>query len=181
LYICNGSLTFCQLMFSLGQHQPLNYYFIVWWGSSGGRNKMSPWYWELIIYIIKVRHFIKQMFIYLVCLFVCLMVFKATLNNISAISWRSYILVKETGGSGENHRSVANHWHTLSHNVIHFAQIEIRTHNNSSDRHWRSRPRRPPLVRNDMDINEYERYSNITHIKVQKERFDCWFYISQSR
>ena len=77
MYICNGSLTFCQLMFSLGQHQPLNYYFIVWWGSSGGRNKMSPWYWELIIYIIKVRHFIKQMFIYLVCLFVCLMVFKA--------------------------------------------------------------------------------------------------------
>ena len=36
---------------------------------------MSPVYWELIIYIIQVRHFIKQMFIYLsmiVCLFVCL-------------------------------------------------------------------------------------------------------------
>ena len=36
---------------------------------------MSPVYWELIIYIIQVRHFIKQMFIYLsmfVCFFVCL-------------------------------------------------------------------------------------------------------------
>ena len=73
---------------------------------------MSHVYWELIIYIIQVRHFIKQMFIYLsmfVCLFVCLMVFNATFNNISAISWRSSILVKETRGSGENHRSVANH------------------------------------------------------------------------
>jgi hypothetical protein len=62
---------------------------------------MSPVYWELIIYIIQVRHFIKQMFIYLsmyvclfVCLFVCLMVFHATFNNISAISWRSAILMK---------------------------------------------------------------------------------------
>ena len=168
----------------LGQRQPLNYYLIVSWGSNGERNKMSPVYWELIIYIIQIRHFIKQLFIYLsmfVCLFVCLMVFSATFNNISAISWRSSIMVKETGGSGENHRSVANHWQTLSHNVIHFAQIEIRTHNNSSDRHWRSRPRRPPLEGSDMDINEYERLSNIKHIKVQKERFDCWFYISQSQ
>jgi hypothetical protein len=77
LYICNYSLTFLKLMFSLGQPQPLNYYLIVWWGSSVGRSKMSPVYWELIIYIIQVRHFIKQMFIYLsmyVCLFVCLFV-----------------------------------------------------------------------------------------------------------
>jgi hypothetical protein len=28
----------------------------------------------------------------------------ATLNNISAISWRSVLLVEETGESGENHR-----------------------------------------------------------------------------
>jgi hypothetical protein len=42
-------------------------------------------------------------------LFVCLMVFNATFNNISAISWRSVLLVEETGGSGENHRPVASH------------------------------------------------------------------------
>ena len=35
--------------------------------------------------------------------FVCLMVFNATFNNISVISWRSVLLVEETGGPGENH------------------------------------------------------------------------------
>ena len=32
------------------------------------------------------------------------MVFNATLNNISVISWRSVLLVEETGVPGENHR-----------------------------------------------------------------------------
>ena len=32
------------------------------------------------------------------------MVFNATFNNISAISWRSDLLVEETGVPGENHR-----------------------------------------------------------------------------
>ena len=41
-----------------------------------------------------------------------LMVFNATSNNISAISWWSALLVEETG---ENHRPVASHWQTLSH------------------------------------------------------------------
>ena len=31
------------------------------------------------------------------------MVFKATFNNISVISWRSVLLVEETGVLGENH------------------------------------------------------------------------------
>ena len=34
----------------------------------------------------------------------CLMVFNTTFNNISVISWRSVLLVEETGGTGENHR-----------------------------------------------------------------------------
>ena len=38
-----------------------------------------------------------------------LMVLNATLNNISAISWRSVLLLGETGGSGENHRPVTSH------------------------------------------------------------------------
>jgi len=37
------------------------------------------------------------------------MVSNATLNNISVISWRSVLLVEETGVSGENHRPVASH------------------------------------------------------------------------
>ena len=42
-------------------------------------------------------------------LFVCLMVFNATFNNISAISWWSVLLVDETGGPGEIHRVVGSH------------------------------------------------------------------------
>jgi len=60
------------------------------------------------------------------------MVFNAT--YISVISWRSALLVEETGGPGENHRPVASHRQTLSHNVVHLALIEIRTHNFSDDR-----------------------------------------------
>ena len=43
------------------------------------------------------------------CLFVCLMVFIATFNNISVIWWRSVLLVEETGGPGGTHGSVASH------------------------------------------------------------------------
>jgi hypothetical protein len=34
------------------------------------------------------------------------MVLNATFNNISVISWRSVVLVEETGVAGENHRPV---------------------------------------------------------------------------
>ena len=57
------------------------------------------------------------------------MVFNSTFNNISVISWGSVLLVKETGVLGENHRPVASHWETLSHNIVHLALI-------SGDRHW---------------------------------------------
>ena len=46
------------------------------------------------------------------------MVFKATFNYISIISWRSVLLVEETGVPGKNHWPVASHWQTLSHNVV---------------------------------------------------------------
>ena len=49
----------------------------------------------------------------------CLMVFNATFTHISVISWWSVLLVEETGGHAENHRPVASHWQTLSHNVGH--------------------------------------------------------------
>ena len=37
------------------------------------------------------------------------MVFNATFNNISVITWRSVLLVEETGVPRENHRPVASH------------------------------------------------------------------------
>jgi len=46
------------------------------------------------------------------------MVFNSTFNNISVILWRSVLLVDETGVPGENHRPVASHWQTISHNVV---------------------------------------------------------------
>jgi hypothetical protein len=46
------------------------------------------------------------------------MVLNATFNNVSVISRRSVLLVKEIGVSGENHRPVASYWQTLSQNVV---------------------------------------------------------------
>jgi hypothetical protein len=43
------------------------------------------------------------------------MVINATFSNISVISWRSVLLLEETG---ENHRPVASRGQTLSHNVV---------------------------------------------------------------
>jgi hypothetical protein len=48
---------------------------------------------------------------------VWILVFKATFNNISAISWWSVLLMEKTGVHGENHRHIASHWQTVSHNV----------------------------------------------------------------
>ena len=45
-------------------------------------------------------------------------VFNATFSNISVLSWLSFLLLEETGIPGENHRPVASHWQTLSHNVV---------------------------------------------------------------
>ena len=41
------------------------------------------------------------------------MVFNATFNNISAISWRSVLLVEKIGVPEENHWPAASHWQTF--------------------------------------------------------------------
>ena len=62
------------------------------------------------------------------------MVFNTTFNYISnsVISWQSVLLVEETRVPGENHRPAANHYQTLSHNVV---LSGIQTHNVNGDRH----------------------------------------------
>jgi hypothetical protein len=47
-----------------------------------------------------------------------MMVLDATFDNISVLSWRSALLVEESGVLGENQRPAASHWQTLSHNVV---------------------------------------------------------------
>jgi len=44
--------------------------------------------------------------------------FNSTFNNISVISWRSVLLVEESGVPRENHRPIASHWQTLSHEFV---------------------------------------------------------------
>jgi hypothetical protein len=47
------------------------------------------------------------------------MVFNATFNNISVISWRSVFLVEETGVPGENHRPrVHLTWAGFEHTLV---------------------------------------------------------------
>jgi len=43
------------------------------------------------------------------------MMFNATFNNISVMSWWSVVLMEETGIPRESHRPGASQWQTLSH------------------------------------------------------------------
>jgi len=52
------------------------------------------------------------------------MAFNATFNNISVTPWWSVSLVEETG---ENHRPVASHWQSLSHDVVSSTPRQERT------------------------------------------------------
>jgi hypothetical protein len=65
--------------------------------------KISVFAWPIITVIIDVSKILN-------CIGVRVMVFNATFNNISVISWRSVLLVEETGVPWENHRPAVNHW-----------------------------------------------------------------------
>ena len=62
--------------------------------------------------------YLKKSDSYFTSFVVVVMVFNATINNISAISWRSALLAEETGEPGKNHQPVASHWQNLSYNVV---------------------------------------------------------------
>ena len=69
-----------------------------------------------------------------------IMVFNTTFNNISVISWRSILLVEETGVPGENRWPVTSHWQILSHYVV-FYMVVLNIYNKcfkyyNSDGRW---------------------------------------------
>ena len=73
-------------------------------------------YWNCLIKMIQTKYQ-YWLIVYWLYKGVRVMVFNAIFNNISVILWQS-ILVEETGELGENHRSAASNWQTLSHNVV---------------------------------------------------------------
>jgi hypothetical protein len=55
---------------------------------------------------------------------VSVMVFNATFNSVSAMSWRSVLLVEEAEVPGENHRLAGGHWQTLS-NIVELRSLAL--------------------------------------------------------
>ena len=91
-------------------------------------------------FLIYVRHCLISQFHLRVILksrrflFAYLMVFNATFNNISAISWRSVYLWKKLEDL-EKSSDMSQVTNKFYHNVVHLALFEIRTHNISGDSH----------------------------------------------
>ena len=104
------------------------------------------------------------------------MVFNATFNKISIISWQSVLLVEEIRVLGEYHRPATSHWQTLSHNVVYqvhlvWTRFELTTSvvidtdcigSCKSYYHMIATMTAHILNKKDMNVNEQERLSYFT-------------------
>jgi len=78
------------------------------------RHEQYRWWWKRTMFTV-IRELIKMhidVAYSSISTRIRIMVFNAIFNNISVISWRSVLLVEETGVPVENHQYVASHWQT---------------------------------------------------------------------